>query len=189
MAQNEKLAELSAAGVSVWLDDLSRDRIDTGNLQSLIDEYSVVGATSNPTIFAGAISGSAAYDDQLRALAVREVCVEEALWTMTATDVRNACDLFAPVAERKPGDGRVSLEVSPGVAHDTEATTAEAAHLWWLVDRPNLYIKIPATQEGLAAITESIEAARSGDAVPAGPVAETGGLPHPTGDRSSGRRP
>jgi transaldolase len=158
MAQNEKLAELSAAGVSVWLDDLSRDRIQTGNLQSLIDEYSVVGATSNPTIFAGAISGSAAYDEQLRGLAVREVCVEEALWTMTATDVRNACDLFRPVADRQPGDGRVSLEVSPGVAHDAEATIAEAAHLWWLVDRPNLYIKIPATQEGLSAITESIAA-------------------------------
>ena len=158
MAQNQKLAELSAAGVAVWLDDLSRDRLRTGNLQQLIDEYSVVGATSNPTIFAQAISGSAAYDEQLRALAVREVCVEEALWTMTATDVRDACDLFRPVADRQPGDGRVSLEVSPGVAHDTEATIAEAAHLWWLVDRPNLYIKIPATQEGLGAITESIAA-------------------------------
>jgi transaldolase len=158
MAQNQKLAELSAAGVAVWLDDLSRDRLRTGNLKQLIDEYCVVGATSNPTIFAQAISGSSAYDEQLRALAVREVCVEEALWTMTATDVRDACDVFAPVADRQPGDGRVSLEVSPGVAHDTEATFAEAAHLWWLVDRPNLYVKIPATQEGLAAITESIAA-------------------------------
>src|SRR3954469_11300121 len=155
MAQNEKLAELSEAGVSIWLDDLSRDRIRTGNLQSLVDEFSVVGATSNPTIFAGAISGSESYDDQLHALAVRNVCVEEALWTMTATDVRNACDLFRPVADRQPGDGRVSLEVSPGVAHDTDATVAEAAHLWWLVDRPNLYIKIPATEAGLPAIAES----------------------------------
>src|SRR4051795_3633520 len=156
MAQNERLAELSAAGVAVWLDDLSRDRIQTGNLQSLIDEYSVVGCTSNPTIFAAAISGSDLYDDQVHALAVRRVSVEEALRTITASDVRDACDLFAPVAERQPGDGRVSLEVAPGLAHDTDATSAEAAHLWWLVDRPNLYIKIPATEAGLPAITATI---------------------------------
>jgi transaldolase len=87
---------------------------------------------------------------------VREVSVEEALRTITASDVRDACDLLAPVAERRPGDGRVSLEVAPGLAHDTDATAAEAAHLWWLVDRPNLYIKIPATEEGLSAITTSI---------------------------------
>jgi transaldolase len=156
MAQNERLAELSSAGVAVWLDDLSRDRIQTGNLQSLIDEYSVVGCTSNPTIFAAAISGSDRYDDQVHALAVRGVSVEEALRTITAADVRDACDLFAPVAQRQPGDGRVSLEVAPGLAHDTDATSAEAAHLWWLVDRPNLFIKIPATAAGLPAITETI---------------------------------
>jgi transaldolase len=156
MAQNEKLAELSTSGVAVWLDDLSRDRIRSGNLQSLVDEYSVVGVTTNPTIFAAAISGSESYDDQLHALAVRKVSVEEALRTITASDVRDACDLLAPVAERQPGDGRVSLEVAPGLAHDTDATAAEAAHLWWLVDRPNLYIKIPATEAGLSAITTSI---------------------------------
>ena len=156
MAQNEKLAELSSAGVAVWLDDLSRDRIRSGNLQSLVDEYSVVGVTTNPTIFAAAISGSESYDDQLHALAVRQVSVEEALRTITAADVRDACDLLAPVAQRQPGDGRVSLEVAPGLAHDTDATAAEAAHLWWLVDRPNLYIKIPATEAGLPAITTSI---------------------------------
>ncbi|ADB74745.1 transaldolase [Geodermatophilus obscurus] len=156
MAQNEKLAELSSAGVAVWLDDLSRDRIRSGNLQSLVDEYSVVGVTTNPTIFAAAISGSESYDDQLHALAVRSVSVEEALRTITAADVRDACDLLAPVAERQPGDGRVSLEVAPGLAHDTDATAAEAAHLWWLVDRKNLYIKIPATEAGLPAITTSI---------------------------------
>jgi transaldolase len=156
MAQNEKLAELSEAGVAVWLDDLSRDRIRSGNLQSLVDEYSVVGVTSNPTIFAAAISGSDSYDDQLHALAVRSVSVEEALRTITASDVRDACDLLAPVAEASPGDGRVSLEVAPGLAHDTDATEAEAAHLWWLVDRPNLYIKIPATEAGLPAITDTI---------------------------------
>jgi transaldolase len=156
MAQNEKLAELSRAGVAVWLDDLSRDRIRSGNLQSLVDDYSVVGVTTNPTIFAAAISGSDSYDDQVHAMAVRKVSVEEALRTITAADVRDACDLLAPVAQRTGRDGRVSLEVSPGVAHDTDATAAEAAHLWWLVDRPNLFIKIPATQEGLAAITTSI---------------------------------
>src|SRR5919205_906371 len=156
MAQNEKLAELSSAGVAVWLDDLSRDRIRSGNLQSLVDEYSVVGVTTNPTIFAAAISGSESYDDQLHALAVRQVSVEEALRTITAADVRDACDLLAPVAQRQPGDGRVSLEVAPGLAHDTDATAAEAAHLWWLVDRPNLFIKIPATEAGLPAITTSI---------------------------------
>ena len=156
MAQNENLAELSAAGVAVWLDDLSRDRMRSGNLQELVDGHSVVGVTTNPTIFAAAISGSDSYDDQLHALAVRSVSVEEALRTITASDVRDACDLLRPVADRQPGDGRVSLEVAPGLAHDTDATAAEAAHLWWLVDRPNLYIKIPATEAGLPAITESI---------------------------------
>jgi transaldolase len=156
MAQNENLAQLSKAGVAVWLDDLSRDRIRSGNLQSLVDEFSVVGVTTNPTIFAAAISGSESYDDQLHAMAVRGVGVDEALRTITASDVRDACDLLAPVARRQPGDGRVSLEVAPALAHNTDATAAEAAHLWWLVDRPNLYIKIPATEAGLPAITESI---------------------------------
>ncbi|MGZ6078960.1 MAG: transaldolase [Myxococcaceae bacterium] len=156
MSQNEKLAELSAAGVSVWLDDLSRDRLRTGNLQELVDTFCVVGVTSNPTIFSAAISGSELYDDQLHALAVRGVSVEEALRTITASDVRDACDLLRPVAERTGMDGRVSLEVAPGLAHDTDATSAEAAHLWWLVNRPNLFIKIPATEAGLPAITTSI---------------------------------
>jgi transaldolase len=156
MAQNTNLAELSASGVAVWLDDLSRDRIRSGNLQSLVDEYSVVGATTNPTIFAAAISGSDSYDDQVHALAIRKVDVQEALRTITAADVRDACDLFRPIHDRQPGDGRVSLEVAPGLAHDTDATNAEAAHLWWLVDRPNLYIKIPATEAGLPAIAETI---------------------------------
>jgi transaldolase len=156
MAQNQNLVELSKAGVAVWLDDLSRDRIRSGNLKSLIDEHSVVGVTTNPTIFAAAISGSDSYDDQLHAMAIRKIGVDEALRTITAADVRDACDLLTPVAQRTGRDGRVSLEVSPGVAHDSDATSAEAAHLWWLVDRPNLFIKIPATQEGLAAITTSI---------------------------------
>ncbi|MGY1839633.1 MULTISPECIES: transaldolase [unclassified Modestobacter] len=158
MAQNENLAQLSKAGVAVWLDDLSRDRIRSGNLQSLVDEQSVVGVTTNPSIFAAAISGSDSYDDQLHAMAVRKVSVEEALRTITAADVRDACDLLAPVAARTGRDGRVSLEVAPGLARDTDATAAEAAHLWWLVDRPNLFIKIPATLEGLPAITSTIAA-------------------------------
>jgi transaldolase len=156
MAQNENLAELSAAGVAVWLDDLSRERILTGDLQSLVDEYSVVGVTTNPTIFAAAISGSDCYDEQVHDLAVTRVSVEEALRTITAADVRDACDLLRPVHDRQPGDGRVSLEVAPGLANDTDATAAEAAHLWWLVDRPNLFIKIPATEAGLPAITSTI---------------------------------
>ncbi|WP_369134281.1 transaldolase [Modestobacter sp. I12A-02662] len=156
MAQNENLAQLSKAGVAVWLDDLSRDRIRSGNLQSLVDEHSVVGVTTNPSIFAAAISGSKSYDDQLHAMAVRKVSVEEALRTITAADVRDACDLLAPVAARTGRDGRVSLEVAPGLAHDTDATAAEAAHLWWLVNRPNLFIKIPATVAGLPAITTTI---------------------------------
>jgi transaldolase len=158
MLANENLAQLSKAGVAVWLDDLSRDRIRSGNLQSLVDEYSIVGVTTNPSIFAAAISGSDSYDDQLHAMAVRKVSVEEALRTITASDVRDACDLLAPVAARTGRDGRVSLEVAPGLAHDTDATSAEAAHLWWLVDRPNLFIKIPATVEGLPAITTTIAA-------------------------------
>jgi transaldolase len=156
MAQNKRLAELDSAGVAVWLDDLSRDRLRSGNLQQLVDEYCVVGVTSNPTIFAAAISGSDAYDEQLHALAIQDFSVEEALRTLTATDVRDACDLFKSCCERTGIDGRVSLEVAPGLAHDTEATAAEAAHLWWLVDRPNLFIKIPATEAGLPAITTSI---------------------------------
>ena len=156
MALNQKLAGLSEAGVAVWLDDLSRDRIRSGDLRSLIDDCSVVGVTTNPTIFAAAISGSDSYDDQVHAMAIRRVSVGEALRTITAADVRDACDVLAPVAHRTGRDGRVSLEVAPGLAHDTDATAAEAAHLWWLVDRPNLFIKIPATQEGLTAITTSI---------------------------------
>jgi transaldolase len=158
MPVNENLAQLSKAGVAVWLDDLSRDRIRSGNLQSLVDDYSIVGVTTNPSIFAAAISGSDSYDDQLHAMAVRRVSVEEALRTITASDVRDACDLLAPVAARTGRDGRVSLEVAPGLAHDTDATAAEAAHLWWLVNRPNLFIKIPATLAGLPAITSTIAA-------------------------------
>ncbi|WP_029768109.1 transaldolase [Haloglycomyces albus] len=159
MAANKNLAALSYEGVSVWLDDISRDRLRTGNLASLIAEMSVVGVTSNPIIFAKAISSGDAYEQQLRDLATRNVSVGEAVRTMTATDIRWACDVLRTVYDTTAHvDGRVSLEVDPRFAYDTEATIAEAKYLWWLVDRPNLMIKIPATEEGLPAISAALEA-------------------------------
>jgi transaldolase len=143
--------------VSVWLDDISRDRLRTGNLQSLMDDYHVVGVTSNPTIFAKALSGGSAYDEQVKDLKVRGVSVEEASRALTTYDIRWACDVLRPVYDATNGlDGRVSIEVDPRVAKDTAKTIAEAKNLWWMVDRPNTYIKIPATHEGLEAITETI---------------------------------
>jgi transaldolase len=151
------LGQLSEAGVSVWLDDISRDRLRTGNLQSLIDNYHVVGVTSNPTIFAKALSSGSAYDDQVRDLRIRGVSVEEASRALTTYDIRWACDVLRPVYDATSGvDGRVSIEVDPRVARETEKTIAEAKNLWWMVDRPNAYIKIPATPEGLPAITAAI---------------------------------
>ena len=151
---NKNLDALSAAGVSIWLDDLSRKRLRDGNLKDLVAEKNVVGVTTNPTIFQKAISGSAVYDEQLRDLAVRGLGVDEAIRMITTADVREACDVLRPVYEASGGqDGRVSIEVDPRLAHDTEATIAEAKQLWWLVDRENLFIKIPATRAGLPAIT------------------------------------
>ncbi|WP_067691506.1 transaldolase [Nocardia jejuensis] len=157
MTQNANLAALSAAGVSVWLDDLSRGRIQSGNLQNLIDTRSVVGVTTNPSIFQGALSQGHDYDGQVRELAARGADVESAVRTITTDDVRNACDLFAGVfAASKGVDGRVSIEVDPRLAHDTDGTVAQAIELWKIVDRPNLLIKIPATEAGLPAITRVI---------------------------------
>ncbi|MFI5775769.1 transaldolase [Nocardia sp. NPDC051570] len=154
MAQNENLAALSAAGVSVWLDDLSRDRIRSGNLAELIATRSVVGVTTNPTIFQGALSKGHAYDDQIKELAARGADVDAAIRTITTDDVRAACDVLAEAFERSGGvDGRVSIEVDPRYAFDAEKTVAQAIELWKIVDRPNLFIKIPATEEGLPAIT------------------------------------
>src|SRR3954466_7099800 len=153
----DPLRELSEAGVAVWLDDLSRDRLQTGNLAELIRDRSLVGVTTNPTIFQKGISGSDLYDDQLRDLAVRGVDIGEALRSITTWDVRTACDVFRPVYDASGGvDGRVSIEVDPRIAHDTERTVAEARALWWLVDRPNLFVKIPATLAGLPAITQCL---------------------------------
>jgi transaldolase len=143
--------------VSVWLDDISRDRLRTGNLQMLIDDLHVVGVTSNPTIFAKSLSAGSAYDDQIADLKLRGVSVDEASRMITTRDIRWACDVFRPVWERTGGqDGRVSLEVDPRLANETEKTIAEARALWWMVDRPNLLIKIPATPAGLPAITQAI---------------------------------
>jgi transaldolase len=141
----------------VWLDDISRDRLRTGNLQSLIDDFHVVGVTSNPTIFAKALSGGTAYDEQIADLKIRGVTVEEASRTITTYDIRWGCDVLRPVYDATNGlDGRVSIEVDPRLARETEKTIAEARALWWMVDRPNLFIKIPATREGLPAITQCI---------------------------------
>jgi transaldolase len=149
------LGQLSELGVSVWLDDISRDRLRTGNLQMLIDDLHVVGVTSNPTIFAKSLSSGNAYDDQIADLKLRGVTVGEASRMITTYDIRWACDVFRPVYERTGGlDGRVSLEVDPRLARETAKSIAEARALWWMVDRPNLLVKIPATVEGLPAITQ-----------------------------------
>lgn len=151
---HSRLAALSAAGVAVWLDDLSRDRLATGDLDRLRREQHVVGVTSNPTIFAKAVTDSQRYDWQLHDLSVRGVTVDEAARMLTTYDIRWACDVMRPAYEATGGvDGRVSLEVDPRLAYQTDQTIAEAGALRWLVDRPNLFIKIPATEAGLPAIT------------------------------------
>ena len=155
--QPDVLAQLSAAGVSIWLDDISRDRLATGNLARLIRDRHVAGVTSNPTIFAHALSSGSAYDRQIADLEVREVGLEEASRAITTYDIRWACDVLRPVYDATGGvDGRVSIEVDPRIARDTAKTVAEARALWWLVDRPNLFIKIPATEQGLPAITQCL---------------------------------
>ncbi|MFC8534946.1 transaldolase [Streptomyces sp. NPDC057249] len=153
----DALKRLSDEGVAIWLDDLSRKRITSGNLAELIDQSHVVGVTTNPSIFQKAISQGDGYDQQLTDLAARKVTVEEAIRMITTADVRDAADILRPVFDATEGqDGRVSIEVDPRLAHDTTATVAEAKQLAWLVDRPNTLIKIPATKAGLPAITETI---------------------------------
>lgn len=153
---SERLKALADAGVSIWLDDLSRERIETGNLAELVKEKSVVGVTTNPTIFAAAIADGERYDDQLRSVVAGGADVDRAIFELTTEDVRNACDVLAPVHEQAGADGRVSIEVEPSLAHDTAATIASAQELWLAVARPNALIKIPATAEGLPAITAAI---------------------------------
>ena len=151
--------DLSAAGVSIWLDDLSRTRIDSGNLAELISTRNVTGVTTNPSIFQAAIGNKNddSYDAPLAALAGEGADVDTAIFEITTTDVRDAADIFRPVYDATGGlDGRVSIEVSPDLAHDTEGTSAEAKKLWAKVDRPNALIKIPATKAGLPAITATL---------------------------------
>lgn len=151
------LQELTEAGVSIWLDDLSRERLVSDNLEALVREKGVVGVTSNPTIFAKAVSSSDVYDDQLAAFARLGMTVAEAARLLTTYDVRWACDVLRPAFEVTGGvDGRVSIEVDPRLAHETLKTSDEARLLWWLVDRPNLFVKIPATRAGLPAIAQAL---------------------------------
>ncbi len=153
----DRLGELSAQGVSVWLDDLSRPRLTTGDLQTLVGTKHVVGVTTNPTIFAAALADGTAYDEQVRTLAESGTGVDDAVLAVTTDDVRDAADLFSDVWRATGGqDGRVSIEVDPRLARDTEGTIESARVLWSTVDRPNLMVKIPATAEGLPAITQAI---------------------------------
>jgi transaldolase len=150
----DALAQLAEQGVAIWLDDISRERLRTGNLQELVDNKHVVGVTSNPTIFQKALDKGDAYNDQVHDLHVREVAIDGAIRYLMAFDIRWACDVLRPIYDATDGqDGRVSIEVDPRLAHNTERTIAEARGLWWLVDRPNVMIKIPAMDEGIPAIT------------------------------------
>src|SRR3954447_21436103 len=154
MIHRDRLAELSDRGVSVWLDSLNRERLDSGGLAALVRDRHVVGGTTNPTIFQPALAQGAQYDSQLHDLGLRGISPEEAARSMIGYDVRWACDVLRPVYDRTGGlDGYVSIEVDPSVAHDTERTVAEARALHWLIARPNVMIKIPANDAGLDAIT------------------------------------
>ena len=155
----ERLAALAEAGVAIWLDDLSRERIESGNLADMVKDYAVVGVTTNPTIFASALADGESYAQQVEQLRSEGATLDEAVFELTTTDVRDACDVLLPVYDFTRGlDGRVSIEVDPGLARDADATTAMARRLWDHVDRPNLFIKIPATTEGLPAISAAIAA-------------------------------
>jgi transaldolase len=149
MTVPQPLQDLAANDVSVWLDDLSRDRIRSGNLAELIDSMGVVGVTTNPSIFQKALAEGDAYDGQVDELASADASVDDAVFALTTADVRDACDVLRPVHDRTAGkDGRVSIEVDPRLAHDTARTVEQAKALAAAVDRPNLFIKIPATVEG-----------------------------------------
>jgi transaldolase len=154
---SDALADLSRQGVSIWLDDLSRELLDGGELGRLVRDKHVVGITSNPTIFASALAKGDRYTDQIHALSDRGASVEDAVFEITTDDVRAGADMLRPVYDDTDGlDGRVSIEVDPRLAHDTEATITAARRLWSTVDRPNAMIKIPATLAGLPAITAAL---------------------------------
>ncbi len=154
---NDRLKALTDAGVSIWLDDLNRERLTTGGLLSLVEDRHVSGVTSNPTIFAKALSDADDYAEQVNALAAQDTETEAAVRIITTDDVRSGCDVMKPVYDDTEGvDGRVSIEVDPRLARNTEKTIAEAKELWRVVGRENLFVKIPATQEGLPAITATL---------------------------------
>jgi transaldolase len=154
---DDKLGQLSDLGVAVWLDDISRERLRTGNLAALMKDSHVVGVTSNPTIFAGALSKGDAYSEQISDLKIRGISADQGSWEITTYDIRWGADVLRPAYDASGGlDGRVSIEVDPRIARDTAQTVASAKFLWWTVDRPNLFIKIPATAEGLPAITQTL---------------------------------
>lgn len=149
------LAQISQSGVAVWLDDLSRDRLKNGSLTKLIQTDNVVGVTTNPSIFAAAIGNSDLYQSDIKQN--KDKSTEDIITKLTTDDVRNACDLFTQIFKSSGGvDGRVSIEVDPRFARDTQATVTQGKQLWQIIDRPNLLIKVPATVEGLPAITELI---------------------------------
>ncbi|HEY0470100.1 MAG TPA: transaldolase [Kribbella sp.] len=153
----DRLQELVDAGVSIWLDDLSRQRLTSGNLESLIHDQHISGVTTNPTIFAKAISDADAYAEQVTRLAAEGISTDEAIRAITTDDVRDAADLFKPVYDDTEGvDGRVSIEVEPGLARDTDKTIQQAKELWAIVGRENVFIKIPATKEGIPAIAATL---------------------------------
>jgi len=156
------LQRLSALGQSVWLDFLSRDVIRGGHLQELIDDFAVVGATSNPTIFQKAMAAGSAYDEQLHDLAAQGRGVTETFWALAEQDIMDACDVFRPVWDGGSArDGYVSIEVEPGLAYDSLGTFREAMRLHEAIERPNLMVKIPATRPGLAAIEDVVAKGRS----------------------------
>jgi len=154
---NTNTAALTESGVSIWLDDLSRERIDSGQLTGFIEQFDVVGITTNPTIFANAIGGGIGYDDRIRSCAERGLDAAATIAELTCADVADACDVLADVFAASGGwDGRVSIEVSPALARDTAGTVDQARELWAAVGRPNAMIKIPATVEGLDAISQTV---------------------------------
>jgi transaldolase len=157
-----RLHELSALGQSVWIDYLSRDLLRTGELARMLVEDAVVGVTSNPTIFQKALSSGSAYDEQLAEVLAETDDPKEVFIRLAGADVGEACDLLRPVwDETNGGDGFVSIEVDPNLAYDTEATTAQATRLHAEIDRPNLFVKIPATKPGLPAIEDMIAKGKS----------------------------
>jgi transaldolase len=154
---NSRLQALTDAGVSIWLDDLSRERLASGNLAQLVADSGVVGVTTNPTIFAGALANGERYAEQIKTLKESGASVDDVVFELTTTDVQQGCDVLRGVYDSTGGvDGRVSIEVEPGAARDTNRTIELAQKLWDRVDRPNALIKIPATEEGLPAIAASI---------------------------------